>query len=246
MAEEKEALQYLNDQFTTAAGKRIVEKGDRTFLISNDQVEEFRPNDGASEPLHVHTLTGVVNYIKDTAERQGKELIISVLDERRVIVYGALDHFGQRETLVFAEAIVPEFAYGNFYDVEVLNIRLQAQFQETSDQKAILKLIGNLREEESKTSTDDGTTQVVSARTGVAAVNNVKVPNPVELQPYRTFLEVEQPVSQFVFRLQSGPSGALFAADGGQWRNEAITSVAEYLKQQLQPAGKYLNVHILA
>lgn len=246
MSEEKEALQYLSDQFTTAAGKRIVEKGDRTFLISNDSVNEFRPDDGAAEPLRVHTLTGVVNYIKNTAERQGKELIVSVLDQENVKVYGGLDRFGNREELVDAEAIVPEFYYGHFYDVEELNIRLQAQFQETSDQKAILKLIGNLREEESKTSVDDGTTQVVTAQTGVAAVNNVKVPNPVVLQPYRTFLEVKQPVSQFVFRLQSGPSGALFAADGGQWRNEAITSVAEYIQEQLNLAGNFPNVHILA
>lgn len=246
MAEEKEALQYLSDQFTTAADKRVITNGDRTFLISNDHVGEFRPNDGAQKPLRVHTLTGVVNYIKDTAERHGKELIVSVLDQETVKVYGGLDRFGNREELVDADAIVPEFDYGNFYDVEELNIALQAQFQQTDDRDAILRLIGNIREEESKTSVDDGTTQVVSARTGVAAVNNVKVPNPVELQPYRTFLEVEQPVSQFVFRLQSGPSGALFAADGGQWRNEAIASVAEYLKQQLQPAGKYLNVHILA
>ncbi|ERL63841.1 hypothetical protein [Schleiferilactobacillus shenzhenensis] len=246
MAEEKEALQYLNNQFTTAAGKRIVKQDDRTFLISQDDVEEFRPNDSAHEPLHVHTLTGVVNYIKDTAERHGKELIVSVLDQETVKVFGGLDRFGNREELVTAGAIVPEFRYGHFYDTEELNIMMQSQFQETDDQKSILRLIGNIREEESKTAVDDGTTQVVTAQTGVAAVNNVKVPNPVVLQPYRTFLEVKQPVSQFVFRLQSGPSGALFAADGGQWRNEAITSVAEYIQEQLNLAGNFPNVHILA
>ncbi|MNW60692.1 hypothetical protein D3C74_386970 [compost metagenome] len=70
-----------------------------------------------------------------------------------------------------------------------------------------------------------GMTQSVVAKTGVATVEDVKVPNPVLLAPYRTFVEVEQPESSFVFRMKDGPSAALFEADGGAWRNDVIANV---------------------
>jgi len=60
----------------------------------------------------------------------------------------------------------------------------------------------------------------------------------VVLRPYRTFLEIEQPASAFVFRLRRGregelPTCALFEADGGRWKLEAIERIRDYLKEQL-------------
>ena len=68
---------------------------------------------------------------------------------------------------------------------------------------------------------------------GVASADDVIVPNPVELAPYRTFLEVEQPSSSFIFRMKNGPRGAIFEADGGAWRNQAILNIKEYLTKEL-------------
>lgn len=59
---------------------------------------------------------------------------------------------------------------------------------------------------------DDGVSQVATARSGVASVGKVVVPNPISLRPYRTFLEVEQQESDFVFRMHEGPKLALFGA----------------------------------
>lgn len=69
------------------------------------------------------------------------------------------------------------------------------------------------------------------------------MPNPVYLAPYRTFAEIEQPVSKFVFRMESGPKAALFEADGGAWKNEAILKIKEYLQKELSGIK---TVHILA
>jgi hypothetical protein len=62
---------------------------------------------------------------------------------------------------------------------------------------------------------------------------NVKVPNPVVLAPFRTFPEIKQPESKFIFRMQSGPRAALYEADGGAWRNEAMSGIKEYLQDML-------------
>lgn len=64
---------------------------------------------------------------------------------------------------------------------------------------------------------------------------DAKVPNPVKLRPYRTFHEVEQPASDFIFRMKSerGISCALFEADGGAWENAAMANIKNYLEFEL-------------
>lgn len=81
-------------------------------------------------------------------------------------------------------------------------------------------------------------TQKATVKTGIASKGEAIVPNPVILKPYRTFVEVDQPLSQFVFRMKQdkydGIQCALFEADGGAWKIEAMKSIKEYLKEQLE------------
>jgi hypothetical protein len=56
---------------------------------------------------------------------------------------------------------------------------------------------------------------------------------------------VQQPESLFVFRLQSGPRAALFEADGGAWKVEAMDTIHAYLKENLKAeieAGKVVII----
>lgn len=61
--------------------------------------------------------------------------------------------------------------------------------------------------------------------------------NPVTLRPYRTFLEVEQPESKFIFRIREGSDGQpmfkLVEADGGLWKYEAVDAIKKYLTENL-------------
>ncbi len=53
---------------------------------------------------------------------------------------------------------------------------------------------------------------------------------------YRTFMEIAQPESEFVFRARKAdslPHFALFEADGGAWRIEAMKRINAYLEEQL-------------
>src|SRR5699024_5213817 len=114
-----------------------------------------------------------------------------------------------------------------YHDMEQLIIALQSKFTRIAkgdDRDLILKVVGNVKEENIRNTGDDGMTQAVTIRTGIAGAEGVKVPNPVELAPYRTFLEVKQPESDFIFRMKVGPRGAIFEADGGVWRNKAIAN----------------------
>lgn len=54
---------------------------------------------------------------------------------------------------------------------------------------------------------------------------------------YRTFLEVEQPASDFVFRVgesRGEPTFKLTEADGGRWKLDAMANIKMYLEAALE------------
>lgn len=75
------------------------------------------------------------------------------------------------------------------------------------------------------------------------------LPNPVELAPFRTFIEVNQVVSPFIFRARTAKEDrsdsskvtdiefALFEADGGAWEIEAKQRIKEYLEISFKDTG---------
>lgn len=100
------------------------------------------------------------------------------------------------------------------------------------------------------TFTDDGISQQVVMKTGVTKKENAIIPNPVRLIPYRTFLEVEQPESEFVFRITEGRGGApafkLVSADGGRWEAVAVDNVKSYLMDALADIPNREQITIIA
>lgn len=72
-----------------------------------------------------------------------------------------------------------------------------------------------------------------AARQGVSLKALVQVKPRVALRPFRTFLEVEQPVSEFLLRLDDDGNVGLFEADGGMWQQTAKASIAAYFEDKL-------------
>lgn len=93
---------------------------------------------------------------------------------------------------------------------------------------------------------DDGVTQKATIKTGIASKGDAIIPNPVALKPYRTFTEVDQPESAFVFRMREGRAGgiecAIYEADGGAWEREAMESIKAYLKDALADVQGYIII----
>ena len=143
-----------------------------------------------------------------------------------------------RDDLLSVRADLPDgFPFERYMDLETFNIMLQSRFVDTNDRAALLALTANVVDENVKSYGDDGISQVASVKSGVTSVADVKVPNPVLLRPFRTFAEVDQPESKFIFRMRKGDDGvtaALIEADGGAWKIEAIQNIAEYLRNNLQ------------
>lgn len=231
---EKDALKFLVDQ-GIKPDERIQIIDDQHYVIDNlGEAQRILPKViVAQNTLKTNTLSSLIHYIKANLERIDRQFIVHVVSETHVMVKGLLEIDGEREVLLSANAIIPEITYDCFYDVESFNILLQSKFVHNKDRATLLQVSGNIISEDVQQTSDDGTSQAVSIRQGVASKADVKVPNPVTLAPYRTFIEVKQPESLFIFRMKDGPRCALFEADGGFWRNEAIASVRDYLAEAL-------------
>lgn len=226
---------------TDAARPTEVMVGGRAYATG--PVVDPRKPDPEPQPLALHTLSGVVDYVRSTLRGMDAAEFVAVhvrTPELVEVVSPLHGEFRARTAFARSSPWLPQHPFEVFVDAERFNVWLQSGFVATANRDEVLDVTSNIREEQVRDSRDSGLAQVVVARTGIARVAEVAVPNPVRLRPYRTFHEVEQPESLFVLRLKDGPTAALFGADGEAWRNEAVASIAKYLRDALP------NVEILA
>ncbi|MED1384058.1 hypothetical protein [Bacillus mycoides] len=233
----KEAIQYL-------------------VKLGNTETKEIDGQTFSTQPLHVveeptahallvRNLSGLVDYVKSNFDVE-ESLMIHIASPTTVKCFTAINGNYNRTMFVQTEALIPDFNFGHWHDVESFIINLQSAFVKNDDRDVMLKVVGNITEENVKTYGDNGTSQSVVAKSGVATVADVAVPNPVALQPYRTFVEVAQPESEFIFRMKDGPRCSLHEADGGAWKLEAIKNIKEYLTAELEEEIQSKKVFIIA
>lgn len=227
----KEALQYIvgmkEPTLNTIHGDTYSDK--QLYKVS-----EYNPK---AIPICMHTLTSLVDYIKSNIDMMADKMIIDVKSPTEVALYSQLDADRERETLVEVNARIPDFKFDTFIDQERFIINLQSKFIDSDDRALILKFAGTVESGTVGEYGDDGVTQKATVRTGLASKTEAIVPNPVKLRPYRTFLEVAQPESAFIFRMKQdkydGIVCAIFEADGGAWKMAATKAIKEYLQFEL-------------
>ena len=188
-----------------------------------------------ADPIRVNTLSALVDYIKGMPEELRDKMILHIVSPKEVKLYSGLLEEKHRETLFECEAIVNEFHFDKYYDQERFLIELQANFVTSEDLETIMKVSGNIQAGTTASYSDDGVSQKTTIKSGVQRAD-VIVPNPVKLVPYRTFSEVEQPSSLYVFRIRDDggePMFKLVEADNGLWKNAAMKKIKEYFEYEL-------------
>lgn len=185
-------------------------------------------------PVIISTLQGFVEIIPEikTEER----LFIIVKSPEEVVLVGDIEKkYKYRQTYCGAvlDRQQPQMIWRNTED---FNIFLQSNFEPNDDRSRILSLIGSLSDEMINNYSDDGTTQSVTKKTGISRKERAEVPNPVTLAPYRTFIDVDQPESDYILRMRSegAPQCNLFLADGELWKVRAINEIKEFLKSKIK------------
>lgn len=216
----------------------------RTFTIDGRNYSNVGlvkiPKPFIRESLLIRTLSGLVDYLnKNIDSLEKSKLVVHVEGPTSVSVSGFFmaDDFCQRPEYLRAEFEKPSFNYGGFYDIEDFIIAMQTKFVKTSTVDNILKMVGNIKDELVKNVNDDGVSQAVTVKAGIERVEGAIVPNPVTLQPFRTFPEVDQPESLFILRMRQNhgslPSCALFEADNALWKVTAIKNIAAFLSEKI-------------
>ncbi|MEN6312753.1 MAG: hypothetical protein ABFD25_00740 [Clostridiaceae bacterium] len=214
---------------------KVIEVGDSKYSTEplNYIKPVFDPKPNA-QAVSIKTLTGLVDYIKGNVDKIADAIVVHVVSPTRVLAYSELRKDMNRDNYISCEASTPQIMYEQFMDIERFNIMLQACFLQNEHSAAVLKVVGNIKEDNVQNTSDDGVSQKVTAKAGVSTVTEIVVPNPVILCPFRTFAEVDQPESKFVFRMRSGPAAAIFEADGGVWKIYAMQNVKRYLSEKLE------------
>ena len=154
------------------------------------------------------------------------------IDARTVSVFTTYDDMMCRDSLYTAKCDVPGFRDG-FREYEQAIIELRSKFMPGEGVDYLLDLLSRMSKDSGVTTRDNGVSQEVVARQGVSLKALVQVKPRVALRPFRTFLEVEQPVSEFLLRLDDDGNVGLFEADGGMWQQTAKASIAAYFEDKL-------------
>lgn len=206
-----------------------------------------------ASPIQLSTLRSLVDYIKSHMDTigpdNGQNMFIHVLSPTKVRMYSELNKNRDREYIAEVTADVPEFSFNRWIDHETFCIALQSKFLPTDggeqdDRALLLKFAGTVESGTIAEYGDDGVTQKATIKTGIAKKGDAVIPNPVRLKAYRTFIEVEQPETQYIFRMQDkgGIQCALFEADGGAWGILAMDRINRYLQESLSDVDGYIVI----
>lgn len=242
-------LEAAINRILELAKPEILELNSKTY--SNKKLQRI-PQELTAEPLEVHTLTSVMDYITSGADELQEDIdrrfVLHVAEHNRVSLYHELNDDKARECLLRVTVEPSTFPFGRWLSIEEFIIAMQAYFVPNAMVTELIKLVSHIADENSITTTDTGVSQTATVKTGVALAGKATVPNPVTLAPYRTLNEISQPESSFVFRLKKSEDGvkaALFTADGNAWKNTAITEIKNYFDANI-PAEFKDDVIILA
>lgn len=245
MTPDGEGIQKFEEIVLRSAGELTTEDG---TIFTRTPLHRL-PRDKDVEPriLEVATLESFRDYIlagvEDESYLGNDQVILHVVSPTRVEIISSL--FGdsnQRFTYLAAITKPLWVPKEEFVSLEEMNIALKARFTDAGDRDQLILFLGNVVEAKAVTATDDGFSQDVEARRGIAGKDIARVPNPVKLAPWRTFPELDQPLSEFVVRLSGGgenslPKVGLFLADGGRWELEAKKAIKEWLQNGLREEG---------
>lgn len=228
----KEAIDFLIQTGAKNEKPEVLQICGKTYCTKDLQRYDKGPK---ARSIEASSLTALVDYISECHQEFPGRMIIHVESPKSVRLLSELNGDREREELFCCRANVSEFSFDHWYDQENFIINLQANFIETEDLKLIEQVAGNIEAKTTANYGDDGISQKTTVSRGVASKEDVIVPNPCVLQPYRTFQEVEQPASTFVFRIgdEGSPRFKLIEAGNNIWKCDAIQNIKDFLLEEL-------------
>lgn len=231
----------------------IVEAIDRILKLGVPNIKEIDELSYSDKPLQLikpplpdavicSTLQGLADlWENDMDDLEG--VMVHIVSPTKVsIIQQTSDEYGRRR--VFATAEYPEcktFPFGAWMDPESFIIAAQQGFQRIKiqnddgsfmkDLDYMLGVASNITAEQAAKHVDDGLAQRVTVSKGISLKEETILKPMINLAPYRTFAEIDQVLSQFVFRarIDTTVKLAVFEGDGGRWKIGAAAAMKAWL-----------------
>ena len=240
----KEALEWIKKN-----GEAHLEDIDGVMWSDKDlkKVENVQSID----KVNFYTLTSLVDYLKSKVDVPNdfvKHIFISITSPEHISVYSEAnaDNYYARTQIADVDAMLPVVKIGKSISQTEFCIMLRANFLDNgmteelskdTDRDDLIAVASNIVSGTIAQYEDTGISQKATIKTGIQESDERILPEKVKLRPWRTFMEVEQPCSEFIFRAEDdrcdGVQLSLYEADGGRWKIDAMASIKKYLEEQL-------------
>lgn len=197
------------------------------------------------QEIKLNSLDSIVHLIKSEIDKIAESPVyIEIESHKSVNVFTGFSDDFRRVYLYKAVSDTPKFEFG-WKDYESAMIAFRSQFAQEKGTEYLLDILSRITSENNVTSDDNGVTQTVEVRKGISLAAKGKIKPRVSLRPYRTFLEIEQPESEFLVRLDEDKRIGLFEADGGMWTIEAKQKIKAYFMVELSELVKSGKVIVM-
>lgn len=229
------AAEYQVQKITTDDGRELLLNKNGEFIDIPLRIEP------EARPLKFSTLQSICDYIAEDPDEVfhgDVKYMLQVSDANHVYLLSPI--FGeskQRATVATCSIDLKSDRQIRYTDPETFQVIVQTRFVETDARKLLLQVAGNLKKEQGMQTADDGVSQKLTVMTGVSTSSNVKWVNPTPLRMIRTFPEIEQPESAFVFRVNKDGECALFEDENAIWQLTAIASIKKFLLEHVDPTA---------
>ena len=231
-------LAKMIDKLVSLKKTEVFEINGQTY--SDASLTRILPHVDRPRCIEVSGLDSICKLIRTELAKLDTIVFVHATAYNRVEVITTYQADFSRNTIYEARADVPGLRTG-WRDRETALIELRSLFIPNEGTAYMLDLLSRMTNTESVSTTDNGVTQTVEARQGVALKQVEEVKPRIALQPFRTFLEVAQPESEFLLRVDAENGIGFFEADGGVWKLEAKRNIVKYFEENLKlliEAGK--------
>lgn len=212
--------------------KPTYELDGKTYWLENRKEVQPEIHQGN---LTVNSMQALADYIEYGCEGIAKtELFIHVVSPERIELYQKVTDEKIRPCLM-SVIIDPEFEsfrFGRYMESEDFTIGLQSLFEASNDlPKALVKASSICAQVAIKKDDKHGATNM-SVSNEIKSGDDEIVFN---LRPYRTFREIKQPLSTFVFRIDAKSLDCkLVGSCGGSWRIKARDEIKKWLSDKIK------------
>lgn len=221
----------------------LIRKENKVEYVDGNAYSDFNLqriySDTRPKAFTFSTLDGIADYIHNNLDGVAEDGCIIIIDSvDKVSIWSPVKGESNQRNLI-AEAVlenVKEYPFDRYIEQEKFIIGVSSLFEETDSKDEILAAASTMQILDEKSGTDEGGTTKLGASHGV--ICGVDKPKTVQfLKPFRTFREVDQPISAFIFRYKAEngrPALSLIEADGGAWKIQAKKSIKEYLSSKVK------------